>query len=441
MARLATMLMMAVMVGELTATTGCLGESETIGSAPSVGAADRNASTTRGRTAAVEGGHDWPVWRGPNGDGASQETNWSADWGADGPPQFWRASVGTGFSSMSVARGRVYTMGHRDGNDTVYCFDAARGEEVWTHSYPCQLVDNLHEGGPACTPTVDGDRVYTVSKEGHFFCLSAKDGSVLWSKQLQALLGVNMPEWGFSCSPLVVGDKVVLEVGRTCAFDKESGELVWQTEKFRPGYGSPTLFQPEGSEPLVTVLSNDFLLVVKLASGEEVDRLKWETSFATSASTPLAKDNTLFISTGYGKGCLLAELKDGQLTKVYENNKIRSHMANCVLVDGVLYGIDGQSHLPSQCRLVALGHATGEVHWSERGFGCGTVLAAGDRLLILTDDGDLASAKASKGGYEPISRGKVLEGKCWTVPVLAHGRLYCRNAAGQLVCLDLRAEK
>jgi outer membrane protein assembly factor BamB len=280
--------------------------------------------------------------------------------------------------------------------------------------------------------------VYTLSKEGHLFCFRAKDGHIIWKTQIQELLDVSMPEWGFSCSPLVLGEKLLLEAGRTCALNKETGELIWKTKEYRSGYGSPALFEPAGSEPLVAVLNNDYLMVADLATGKEVDRLKWETSFATSACTPTAKGDTLFIATGYGKGCLLAALVNGKLEKVYEHRKLRAHMANAVLVDKSLYGIDGQSNQASRCALVCMDYATGDVHWQEHGFGCGAVLAAGDTLIILSDDGELATAKATTQGYQQISRAKVLDGTCWTPPALARGRIYCRNSAGDLVCLDVR---
>ena len=94
----------------------------------------------------------------------------------------------------------------------------ASGKKHWSHDYKCELVDNLHEGGPGSTPTIDNDRVYTVSREGHLFCFDGKSGDIRWSKELQNELGVQMPEWGFTCSPLVLGDKLILEAGRTRRF-------------------------------------------------------------------------------------------------------------------------------------------------------------------------------------------------------------------------------
>lgn len=380
---------------------------------------------------------DWPRYLGPRGTGVSHETGWNAAWPDDGPPKLWSAKIGTGFCSIAVAGGRAYTMGHADGEDTVFAFDAANGKEIWKHSYPCELVDNLHEGGPAATPTVDGGRVYTCSKEGHVFALEAATGDVVWKVELPSLLDVKMPTWGFSGSPVIVGDMLVLDGGRVVALDKATGELIWKTETaFKPGYGSVTPFQ-RGGEPLLAVLNNEFLLVLRTKDGGEVARQKWVTSFDTSACTPFVLGDTIFVSTGYGKGCGLFRLVDDKLELVYENKQLRNHMNNSIFHDGHLYGFDGQSNQSRNCRLVCMDYATGEVRWKERGLGCGSLIVADGKLVCLGDDGTLAVAPATPDGFEAVSNAKVLSGKCWTTPALAHGRIYCRNAEGDLVCLDV----
>ena len=114
----------------------------------------------------------WLQWMGNAHDGVSRESGWSVDWPDSGLPLAWQREIGIGFSSVSIADGRLLTMGHADGKETVYCLNQQTGETIWTHSYPCQLVDNLYEGGPGSTPTIDGDRVYTLGKEGQLHLLS-----------------------------------------------------------------------------------------------------------------------------------------------------------------------------------------------------------------------------------------------------------------------------
>ncbi|TAK96347.1 MAG: hypothetical protein EPO07_14650, partial [Verrucomicrobia bacterium] len=143
---------------------------------------------------------DWPNWRGPDHNGISRETNWTALWPADGPKRLWKAKTGTGFASVAVSGGRAFTTGNSDDKDTVFCFDAVTGKELWKHSYPAKLDPVYYEGGTSATPSVDGGRVFTLSKRGLLHCLAVSNGAVLWSTNLTAQLKAAMPTWGFASS-------------------------------------------------------------------------------------------------------------------------------------------------------------------------------------------------------------------------------------------------
>jgi outer membrane protein assembly factor BamB len=155
---------------------------------------------------------DWPNWRGPNHNGISDETGWVATWPAEGPKILWRKSIGTGFASMAVSKGRLYAMGNIDNKDILHCFDAETGKLLWRRSYP-QLKDpKNYEGGPNATPTVDGNRVYTFSKTGKFFCRDTRTGDVVWSKDLRREFGIfSMPAPG----ELLLTKQTVVSYGRT----------------------------------------------------------------------------------------------------------------------------------------------------------------------------------------------------------------------------------
>jgi len=387
-------------------------------------------------------GRDWPNWRGPAHDGISRETGWNSDWANRPPKQLWKTNVGTGFSSVSVVGHKLYTMGNRrhgnedEPHDIVSCLNTDNGDVIWEHAYPCEFSDQYHEGGPGATPTVDGDCVYTVGRRGHLFCLSADDGAVHWSKMLTEDLGVEMPEWGFTCSPMILGDKLIVEAGRTVAYDKTSGRKLWQTKMYRPGYGSPVAFEHAG-QTVVAVFNNDALVVLSAANGDVLNEYPWETSYVTTSATPIVHGDKIFISSGYNTGCALLQLESGNMKEVYRNRRMSNHFNNSVLYEGTLYGMDGNSHSARNVRLVAMDFDTGRVHWSERGFGCGSLTIAGDKLLVLSDDGDLTIASASAKQFSESARLDVLDGRCWTVPVLAHQRIYCRSAAGNVVCVDV----
>lgn len=352
---------------------------------------------------------DWPNWSGAYHDGISRETDFSDTWPKEGLPIEWTREIGTGFSSMSVAGQRLFAMGHEDGAETVWCLNCQNGEVIWTHEYPGELIPNLHEGGPCSTPTIDGDRVYTVGKEGQLYCLNVSDGKVLWEKKLQQELDVKLPEWGFSSSPRILGNQLILEAGRVVSFDKLNGDILWQTEIHEAGYGSAAVFQ-HGGKTLIATLDCEGLRIVDATDGQQVAFTEWKSPYRTNASTPIVVGDQIFVSTGYKVGCGLFQLQGESLVLVYKNTEMRNHFNNSILLDGWLYGFDGDSHLGRLVTLNCINFTTGELAWKQRGLGCGSLLITDSKLLVLTENGDLVLAKASSESYTETARSEFIEG-------------------------------
>lgn len=193
-------------------------------------------------------GEDWYRWRGPDSNGISTESNWSTAW-PDGQPKIaWGAEVGIGFSSFVVANSLAYTVGYADSQETLYCFDVSDGQVRWQYAYPATLDDRDFGGGPNPTPTLDGERLYFLSRPGELFCLQAKSGAGPWTKQVAEAAEVRVPGWGFSAAPLIVGDKLILNIGESgAAFNKLDGRLLWSSENKDAGYGSPVLMDRGGA--------------------------------------------------------------------------------------------------------------------------------------------------------------------------------------------------
>ncbi|HUU60415.1 MAG TPA: PQQ-binding-like beta-propeller repeat protein [Phycisphaerae bacterium] len=385
-----------------------------------------------GEPAAAGADGNWPQWRGPNRDGISSEAGWSTSWPMEGPPKVWRASVGQGYSSISVAAGRAYTMGNAQGRDVVYCFDAAGGKELWKYSYQCAAGE---QPGTRVTPTVDGDRVYTLSREGHLFCLSADKGKKIWSAHMVKDFGAQLGQWGLACSPLILGDRLIVDAGITVAFDKKTGKVLWKSEKQKAGYATPAVFQ-RGDKQCLAVFRAFAFAVLDLADGRTVYSLPWKTDYDVNAATPIFSDGKVFISSGYGTGCALIDVAAAEPKVLWKNRDMKNHCNTCILWEGHLYGFDGQ--VGGGGTLTCMEFQTGKVKWSQRGLGTGALMMADGKLIVLAERGDLVIAEASPEKFQKLAQAKVLGGTCWTYPVLAGGRIYCRNDRGDLVCLDVR---
>jgi outer membrane protein assembly factor BamB len=371
---------------------------------------------------------DWPQWRGPRRDGVSRETGWQ--WPAGGPRRLWSVQVGEGFSSVAVAKGRLYTMGNRNGQEIVSCLNAANGRLIWSHRYRCPAGDY---GGPRATPTVDGDRVYTLSREGQAFCLDALTGRPIWGTDLRRETGAETPRWGFAGSPLVSGNLVIYNVGAAgTAVDRQTGRVVWRSGRATAGYASPVAGAISG-QPFVAIFAASELVGVEPATGRSLWRHPWQTSYDVNAADPIVWGDTVFISSNYNKGGALLRVGSGAPKVLWQNRAMRNHANSCVLVNGHLYGNDENT-------LKCVDIRTGTERWRRRGIGKGGLIAADGRLLVLTERGLLLLVQATPERCVELAQAEVLSGTCWTHPVLANGLLYCRSQEGELVGLDLRAK-
>lgn len=379
---------------------------------------------------------DWYRWRGPDMNGISKETGWLAKWPEEGPKRIWKASVGIGFSSVSISNGKLYTMGHDgDQTETVYCMDAATGHEIWKHSYPGELDPKYYEGGTSCTPTVDGDRVYTLARQGQFFCFDAEKGTVLWSTNVHKDLGNKIPTWGFAGSPVIDGDTILLDVGGAgLAFDKKTGGVIWHSEPIPASYSTPVLTQTAGERAFI-LNGPKSVEAIRVSDGKLLWNFPWKTEYDMNIADAVLGDGKFFVSTDYDHGCALVDVSKAAPEIVWQNKNMRNHIATCILWNGFLYGVDNLSS--SKSALKCLDWKTGEVKWTEASFGKGALMMADGKIIGLSDKGMLMTIDPSPESCKVISRAQVLGGKCWTTPVLSNGKIYCRNAKGDLACLDV----
>lgn len=382
----------------------------------------------------------WNRWRGPHFNGISHETDWVAEFPRNGPKMLWRQKVGVGFSSLAIANERVYTMGNKDNRDIVTCIDAESGKIIWNSGYPARLDGKLYEGGPSATPTVHQGKVYTLGKNGMLLCLNAATGATLWSREITNLTGAERPEYGFAGSPLIMGKQVILNAGGAgLACQKDTGDLLWSSRGMG-GYASPMPYVMNGREAAVIFGDRQIVAVDPGNNGRSLWSHTWQTKERVNAADPLFVRDKMFISSGYGGGSAMFQLGKGKPAPIWRTQSLRSHFNPGVAMGNFVYGIDGHADGRAKNSLVCVNLTTGERTWERKNFGHGSLIAAGSKLIALTELGELYILEANPIAYTEISYAPVIRRRCWTSPAISGGRIYCRNAAGTIVCIDLRPE-
>ena len=384
---------------------------------------------------------EWFQWRGPNRDGISAETGLLQEWPKSGPPQVWRmAGAGNGYSSFSTSGGRLYTLGVRSGSEYVIAIDGATGKKLW-ETLNGRRYESDRGDGPRSTPTVDGDRLYALGGSGDLTCLENATGRKIWSINLVQTFGGVNPYWGYSESPLVVGDRIIVNAGgrraSIVALSKADGATLWQQHSDGAGYSSPVLMRT-GSLNQVIFFTDSHTLAVDPRDG----RLLWSYSKASNgtanAATPIVRGTRVFVSSDYGTGAALLEVRAaGNLAtanEVYFTRDMRNHHASSVLVGDHLYGF-------SSSILTALKFETGQMAWRDRSVGKGSVIFADNRLCLYSEGGVIGLAEANPAGYSEHGRftlGQQSGSPTWSHPIIAGGLLIVRDQDA-VFAYDVRA--
>ena len=378
----------------------------------------------------------WYKWRGPSGNGISSEVVPGEDGWPEGDLEIlWKSNVGIGFSSPVSRGGRLFVSGNQNDRDTFYCLNSETGKTVWKHTYDSEIWSYLYDGGPNATATIGGKHVLVLGRHGHLFCFQATDGKIIWKVHLHEDLGMKKPSWGFTSAPLIQGDRLYLNAGtHGLALDKYTGQVIWQTGKQDGAYAVP---EPVvlGDTPALIVFGPSSCAAVATADGKLLWETPWKTKYKVNAAQPIIHADQMFLSSAYGFGCALFGLSAGGAAEVWRNKAMENHFNSCVLLAGHLYGVSGTT--ADKCLLKCLSWKTGETKWVQKGIGLGSVIAAGDQLVVLSDRGELIFAKASAEGFAPSYRTQILGGKCWTPPAISDGHLYARNARGDVVAVKL----
>ena len=400
---------------------------------------------------------DWTQYRGPRGDGKSSETLNVDDFLTGMKTPLWKAETNKGFSSFAVGGNAVYTIitREKDGENRETCvaLDQLSGKELW--AVPLSSSEYSQGGGDAGapgnrggdgarnTPTFDQDRVYIY--DGHLLltCLDAKSGTIHWQRDVINEFNGRNIRWYNASSPVIAGELVLVSGGGPgetfLAFDKNNGEMIWKSGDELMTHATPHLATINGTRQIIFFMQSG-LVALDIQKGQELWRSEFPYSVSTAAS-PVINGDKVYCSAGYGVGAGLFQITENNQAEElwFQPNKLMNHWSTPIIHDGHLYGIyefKKYGRAPLKC----IDLATGEIKWSHPGFGPGNVILAGDKLVVLSDAGEVALVSAQPDAYHELGRVQAIEGKCWSTPALSDGKLYIRSTT-QGACFDLKPKK
>ena len=378
---------------------------------------------------------EWNQFRGANRSGSAENVELKS-FSDNEPKLIWKKKLGDGFSELTVSGGNIYTMisERKDsitGDEFIAAFDEKTGNEVWRTKVDNMFFDTFGDG-PRSTPAIGEKNVYSLSSYGKLSANSKKDGKTLWQVDFMKEYGSKIPRWGFSSSPVIVGNNVIVEVGGTnsrafMAFNKKTGKETWKKGEGMATYNSPILSKINDMECII------------FANGRKVHALTtvgdtlwtYNSPINNPTGMPIIFDgNKIFISAVRNPGFIVLEVNNNNAKEISRGTSMKNDYSSSIYHDGHVYGF----HVAAlQCISVK----TGEKKWTKRGYGKGSLIRIGNQLLILSDKGKLIQVKATPDAYIELGNIQAIDGKSWTAPSFANGKIYLRNLT-EMACYELK---
>ena len=412
---------------------------------------------------------DWAQWRGADRDGVWNETGIRNEFTEDDVKPIWRQSVGTGYSSPTVASGKVYLMDYdaEKKEESVRCFDAKTGKPVWRYAYPCKYTIG-YAAGPRAAVTIEGGMAYSLGAMGMLTCFDAPTGRLLWNQDLDKAYKISdskrMPIWGIAASPLVYQDKLIVQIGAKDAtvigLNKSTGKEIWKSLDDRGQYSSPVLVK-QNEQDVVVCWTGDSVAGLDPGSGD----IHWREPFAPTqmpigVASPVINGNKIFLTSFYD-GAMMLEMTEMEMGvkklwhEIGENERatkaIHSIISTPIWIGNHIYGMD--SHGEFRCIQASDGERVWEDLSAVKKNRWGTIhfVPNGDNIWMLNEQGELMVGKLSPEGLKITSRAKILEanqmrnrnrkgaGVCWSHPAFAGKCVFARND-NELICISLAKE-
>ena len=382
---------------------------------------------------------EWPGFRGPHRDGVQHGPTLATDWITTPPKLIWKIPVGSGWSSFAVAGQMLFTQEQRGAFETVVCYAADSGLEIWTRQVESRFDDPLGGPGPRATPTLADGALYVMGATGLLLRLDPLTGEIVWKQDLKVVANRQPPMWGFSSSPLVVGSLVIVHAAGSgdkgiVAFNTDDGQLQWSAAASEGSYSSPELATINDTS-LVLMMTKNGIDFLDPATGASRFFYEWQSEGYRACQPQQIGDDSLLIPTGMGAGTRRIRIPHDhnawKADEVWTSRNLKPDFNDLVIFEGHAYGFDAAI-------FSCINLETGQRTWKGGRYGKGQVLLQSESglLIVMGEQGELVLLKADPKSLTELSRFQAISGKTWNHPVLIGDRLYVRNAQ-EAACYQL----
>ena len=370
---------------------------------------------------------DYPQFLGPDRNATISNINLNTDWKNNPPELVWRIPVGAGWSGFAIVNGSAITQEQENEWEKVVCYDFYTGQEKWTHKDLARYYSLPGGLGPRATPTIDGDRVYTVGGTGILNCLDFETGKQIWSTNIFAENNAKAPPWGVSVSPLIHGELVIVSAGGAVAYYKDTGKIAWTGHRVQSAYSSPIILTLAGTAQVV--LFDQGLIT---SHDPDTGHLLWKQSWPTGSveiaaqPTPLPGDK-LLVSTAYGIGAKLFQVTNGNVSPklnvklVWETIRLKAKFTTIIYYKDYLYALDDGI-------FTCINPIDGSRQWKKGRYGHGQTFLISDVLLVLTESGKVVLLEPNPREHIELGQFSALTGQTWNTPAIAGNYLLVRNS-------------
>jgi outer membrane protein assembly factor BamB len=350
--------------------------------------------------------------------------------------------VGAGWSSPVVVNDKVIFF-HRVGDDEVLeCLEATTGKEIWKKKYRTKYSDDFNfDEGPRATPLISAETVFTLGADGDLTAFSFKEGTQLWQRNINVDYQVPKGFFGVATSPMILGNHLLINVGGKgagiVAFDPKSGKEIWKVSNQSVSYSSPVSTKID-NESLAIFFTRQGLFAVTPDKGEVRYEFEWRPRINSSvnAASPIVVGNQIFLSTSYSRGAILLEASKGELKKIWSgDDKMSCHYNTPVYFKDHLFGIEGRQEGGGELRCIEW--KTGKIRWTEKNFGCASLILVDGKCLAMGENGDLVLFEPQAEEYKELARSSILDNPVRAAFALSNGRVFARDKT-KLVCVEVK---